>query len=321
MNWLKSIILTAVGVVLLWLALRNLPLHELRNQLQHANYWLIVPVFIVTLFGYYVRIKRWQLLYTNLQYTVSFRAAWIALSAGYLVSYVVPRGGEVTRCLLVKRYQDVPFHQSLASVVIERITDTLCLMLFVTGIFIFNLNQTSSFFQTNVITPIIGLFNLKLLLGMGLAGIVVLMLLYRYLNHKSGSASDDWATTFVNALKQLILLQHKGAYLMYTLLIWVGYFFMTYLWVFAFEESIRLSVSQVFVVMIIGTIGKSVPIQGGGMGAYHYLVAQAFLLFGVGLITGNALAIIIHGAQSIYTLLTGTLAYGMLVYDNKTRNL
>jgi uncharacterized membrane protein YbhN (UPF0104 family) len=96
---------------------------------------------------------------------------------------------------------------------------------------------------------------------------------------------------------------------------------MTYLWVFAFDASSSLSLSQVFVVMIIGTIGKSVPIQGGGMGAYHYLVAQAFLMFGVGLVTGNALAIIIHGAQTIYTIITGSTAYLMLMYDEKDRNL
>jgi uncharacterized protein (TIRG00374 family) len=319
MNWLKSILLTAVGVALLWLALRNLPLHELGTQLLQANYWLIIPVFVATLLGYYIRIKRWQLLYKSLHFNVPFKAAWIALCAGYLVSYVVPRGGEITRCLLVKRYKDVPFNQSLASVIIERVTDTLCLFLLVTSILVFNVEQTSSFFQTNIILPIAERLNIKGLLLVGLFGLMLLAGVYFYINKKV--KDDTWATTFLQALKRLLLLKQKGYYLLYTFLIWVGYFFMTYLWVFAFDESSSLSVSQVFVVMIIGTIGKSVPIQGGGMGAYHYLVAQAFLMFGVGLVTGNALAIIIHGAQTIYTIVTGSTAYLMLMYDEKGRNL
>jgi uncharacterized protein (TIRG00374 family) len=319
MNWFKSILLSAVGLALIWLALRNLPLHELGAQLQEANYWLIIPVFVVTLLGYYIRIKRWQILYKSLQFEVPFKAAWISLCAGYLVSYVIPRGGEITRCLLIKRYRDVPFNQSLASVIIERITDTCCLLLLVIGILIFNVQETSSFFQSNIISPITERLNIKGLLLIFLFGVILLGGIYFYINKKANN--DAWATTFLQALKRLLLLEQKGFYILYNFLIWVGYFLMTYLWVFAFDESSGLSLIQVFVVMIIGTIGKSVPIQGGGMGAYHYLVAQAFLMFGVGLVTGNALAIIIHGAQTIYTIITGSTAYLMLMYDEKGRNL
>jgi uncharacterized membrane protein YbhN (UPF0104 family) len=184
---------------------------------------------------------------------------------------------------------------------------------------IFNVQETTSFFLTNIISPITERLNIKGLLLIVLFGLILLGAMYFYINKKANN--DAWVTTFLQALKRLLLLEKKGFYLLYTLLIWVGYFLMTYLWIFAFDESSGLSIAQVFVVMIIGTIGKSVPIQGGGMGAYHYLVAQAFLMFGVGLVTGNALAIIIHGAQTIYTIITGSTAYLMLMYDEKGRNL
>ena len=319
MNWFKSLLLSAVGVVLLWLALRNLPLHELGTQLKHANYWLIIPVFLVTLLVYYIRIKRWQLLYKSIHFNVPFRVAWISLCAGYLISYVVPRGGEITRCLLVKRYKDVPFNQSLATVIIERVTDSVCLLLLLIGILIFNVQETSSFFHTNIILPLTDRFNMNSLLLIALFGLMVLGGVYFYISKKAKDGA--WVTSFLNALKRLLLLNQKDYYLLYTLIIWIGYFLMTYFWIFAFDESSVLTFSQVFVVMIIGSIGKSVPIQGGGMGAYHYLVAQAFFMFGVGLVTGNALAIIIHGAQTIYTLITGSTAYLMVIYDEKDRNL
>ena len=319
MNWFKSLLLSAVGVVLFWLALRNLPLHELGTQLKHANYWLIIPVFLVTLLVYYIRIKRWQLLYKSIHFNVPFRVAWISLCAGYLISYVVPRGGEITRCLLVKRYKNVPFNQSLATVIIERVTDSVCLLLLLIGILIFNVQETSSFFHTNIILPLTDRFNMNSLLIIALFGLMMLGGVYFYISKKAKDGA--WVTSFLNALKRLLLLNQKGYYLLYTLIIWIGYFLMTYFWIFAFDESSVLTFSQVFVVMIIGSIGKSVPIQGGGMGAYHYLVAQAFFMFGVGLVTGNALAIIIHGAQTIYTLITGSTAYLMVIYDEKDRNL
>lgn len=321
MRILKNGILAVLGLFLLWVAMRNLPLKQLWQTLLQANYWLVVPVFAVTLFGYFIRIKRWQLLYKHLNLSVSNRSAWVALCAGYLVSYVIPRGGEITRCLLVKRYNQTPFNQSLASIIIERLTDTVMLFLLVAGISLLNIQQMAQFFQQNIIVPIVSKLSVSLIIGLIAIVLIGLFGIAFYIKRKQKQEQAGWIDEFLFSLKQLFTLKEKMWYTIYTLLIWCCYFLMTYIWVFAFNDSAHLPAAQVFVIMIIGTVGKSVPIQGGGMGAYHYLVAQAFLLFGVASITGNALAIIIHGAQSIYTLLTGTLAYGVLLYDEKKRNL
>ena len=321
MRFFKNSILALLGLFLLWVALKHLPLQELWQTLQKANYWLVVPVFMVTLIGYYVRIKRWQLLYRHLQLDVSFRSAWVALCAGYLVSYALPRAGEITRCLIVKRYHQTPFNQSLASVIIERLTDTFVLFLLVAGISLLNIQQMAAFFQHNILQPVYSKVTPTLLLICILGVLFLLIGFLGYWLYKKKNQGNAWFDEFLYSIKQLFTLKQKLVYLVYTMLIWCCYFFMTYLWVFAFSDSASLPASQVFVIMIIGTVGKSVPIQGGGMGAYHYLVAQAFLLFGVSALTGNALAIIIHGAQTVYTFLTGASAYALLMYDEKTRNL
>lgn len=319
MSKLKNTALFLFGVLLLWLTLKNLPLTELGHKLQNVNYWLIVPVFAVTLFGYWVRIQRWFLLYDQLDEKPSKRGAWVGLSAGYLVSYVFPRAGEITRCLIMKRYSQVAINKSLATIIAERLTDICVLLFLVTCISLFNVQNMSSFFVANIITPIYEKFGWKVLVVLAVLGLVGLMCIGLYLKKKN--KANNWFDEFLMALTKITQLKHKPLYVLYTLLTWVCYFLMTYIWVFAFEESQSLSIIQVFVIMIVGTIGKSVPIQGGGMGAYHFLAAQAFLFFGVSLITGNALAIIIHGAQTAYTIITGFTAYGILLFDEKKRNL
>lgn len=318
-NTWKNILLLLLGGLLLWLAFRNLPLSELAQKLRHANYWLLFPVFAVTLFGYWVRVKRWNLLYAGLGEQVSERSSWVALCAGYLVSYVIPRAGEITRCLIVKRYHTTPVNKSLATVLVERFTDTLVLFLLVACITVFNVQHTASFFIAQIISPVVNKVGVITLSVLAVAGIAALVMLSLYV--KKRSHSHNWIDEFLVAVRQLVYLKNKGMYLLYTCLIWTCYFLMTYIWVFAFDESSHLPWVQVFVIMIVGTIGKSVPIQGGGMGAYHYLVGQAFLFFGIGLVTGNALAIIIHGAQTVYTVFTGASAYLVLMYDEKKRNL
>ena len=318
---IKNSILLLIGIGLMWLVLRNMDINSLIQTLKQANYWLLIPVMAVTALGYVCRIKRWQLLYQNLVLKVNFRAAWIALCACYLVSYAIPRGGEVTRCLLIQRYHRIPFHQSFATIIMERLVDTLVLLLLVLLILVLNVQQTQQFFMQNMINPLADKFTFTQLWIAAALFITALVLLFLYTNRAVKSAGSNWFDEFLQAMKQLLKLKNKLPFVLYTLAIWLGYFLMTYLWVFAFPQSATLSPAQVFTIMIVGTIGKSVPIQGGGMGAYHYLVAQAFLLFGVGLITGNALAIIIHGAQTLYTIITGSSAYLMLMFDEKKRNL
>jgi len=73
-----------------------------------------------------------------------------------------------------------------------------------------------------------------------------------------------------------------------------------------------------FQIMIVGSFVRSIPIQAGSAGAYHYGVSQAFILLGISSITANALAIIIHGFQTIFTFIIGSLAYMAFVYKSKT---
>ena len=62
-------------------------------------------------------------------YETKFYNAFAALSIGYFVNFVVPRLGEVTRCLSLKKQHSIPFMQSLGTVIIERIIDIVSLMI------------------------------------------------------------------------------------------------------------------------------------------------------------------------------------------------
>ncbi|RYD71887.1 MAG: hypothetical protein EOP53_22880 [Sphingobacteriales bacterium] len=54
------------------------------------------------------------------------------------------------------------------------------------------------------------------------------------------------------------------------------------------------------------------PVQGGGAGAYHYLVIQAFLLFGVSASVAGAMALVIHGLQTVIYVVVGS--FSLLAY-------
>ncbi len=63
-----------------------------------------------------------------------------------------------------------------------------------------------------------------------------------------------------------------------------------------------------FTIMSVGAIAKSLPIQGGGMGAYHALVSEIMQLFSITGIGAITYAFINHGSQILYNLFFGLLS-------------
>jgi uncharacterized membrane protein YbhN (UPF0104 family) len=150
--------------------------------------------------------------------------------------------------------------------------------------------------------------SINLFIFIGVAFVLLALIIWRLTKisgNKIARKLEEWKLTFLNILK----IEQKFMFFLYTICIWCCYLLMTFLWFFIFDESSYLHLSDAFLVMIIGSIGRSIPIQGGGIGAYHFLVSQSLLLFGIPLLTGNALALVIHGAQSILTFITGIICY------------
>lgn len=59
--------------------------------------------------------------------------AFDAIFVSYATNLVLPRVGEVSRCGVLAKYDNVSFAKSLGTVVTERLVDTLCILL-ITGI-------------------------------------------------------------------------------------------------------------------------------------------------------------------------------------------
>lgn len=309
----------ALGIVLLWLAFRGQDWEALLAQLQEADYRWAVPVLLTTLLNHWVRARRWQLLIRTLGCPTRTSKTLAAILVGYLVSYAVPRLGEVTRCGLLSDKNARQFPALFGTVIVERSVDVLSLLLIGVLALLTAYERLVGFVYQYLLAPVRGLAlgnSIKLAFAFTLYCIVLFLLLqWRF---------PDWAAwlrsywqRFRSGLYALFRLRHRLLFLSYTLLLWLSYFGMTYLWFFAFRESQDLPVSAGMTMLFIGGIARSLPIQGGGMGAYHFLFAEGVALFGIGLTTGSALAVVIHGFQSMFYLVGGAAAWGYLLYQKK----
>lgn len=315
-----------LAIVSLYYAFADKDLNELWQQLKTANYFWVLPVIGSALLGSTARALRWRLLIEAGGNTASFGQAFHALMYGYFVNIGTPRLGEFTRCLSLEQTAQVPFAKSFGTVFIERAVDLVCLLLVLLAAFALQADFLGDFFYNNLYLPINnktgGRATIIVIAGLVLAGIG-LLLVFLFLKRMNKAQKTNKLLHFIKSVLEGIVsifrLRHKGLFLLYTLAIWFSYFLTSYLWFFAFEATENLTVAAAFTVMGVGAIAKSTPIQGGGLGAYHFLVGKLLLLYQLTGIGAMAYATLNHGTQLVYNVVMGVIAAAWLLTRKPTK--
>jgi uncharacterized protein (TIRG00374 family) len=127
---IQFIALLGVGILLVWLSFRSVwtEKEKILDSFKSANYLWVGVSILISLFSHFLRAFRWNYLLKPAGYTVKPTNAVGAVLVGYFANYGLPRMGEITRCTLVTKYDDVPFEVALGTVITERIVDMLLLI-------------------------------------------------------------------------------------------------------------------------------------------------------------------------------------------------
>ncbi|HAS40930.1 MAG TPA: hypothetical protein DCS93_10640 [Microscillaceae bacterium] len=321
-----------LGIVLLWLAFQGQNLSLIIEELQKVDYRWGVLVLLASVGGHLSRALRWKLLLIPLQKEsknttnevlkpISLWNVWWAMMFGYLVNLGIPRLGEVSRCVAVQRSEKLHFESVLGTVVAERAIDLCCLFLLVLFTFFYQYEIAATFFRENIFAPFQQLLGAKkwMLYGLIMLGILGLLVLWLLWKKNWFARLRQFITRILAGLISIYHMPHKWRFLAHTFLIWFSYFLMTYWWFFAIPATQHLGFQAGLFLLVVGSIGKSVPIQGGGMGAYHFLVTKGLSLppFLIAATPALTLATVIHLAQTVFYLLVGGIAAIVVLYKNR----
>lgn len=317
-KWIHSlqfVILLIIGGTLFWMSLRKISLELLFEELKQGEYIICIPVFMISATGYFFRIMRWKMMLNQMGEQCRKRSLYAALCMGYAVSFVVPRLGELSRALIIKRTDGVKVDYTILSIIAERLLDTFALaFLLLLSTLVYH-DVLSDLVQSKEISAGFHQMGFGFWLLILAAILLVVLVIYFTMRRKWIQSVVNRYLPVTNGLKKSILIP---GFWFYTGGIWICYFLMTYLWFFLFDNTSQLTWKDAFIVMVVGSVGRSVPVQGGGMGAYHFVVSKVLFLLGLSLVTGNALAIVIHGAQAAFTFVTGTIAYLWMLFDRRS---
>ena len=131
---LKLILPIVLGGFILFWVYRDFDFVEAGDVLKHGtNWWWMLFSLLFGIFAQVFRGWRWRQTLEPLDAFPKRRDCVNAIFVSYAASLIVPRIGEVSRCGILAKYDDVSFAKSLGTVVTERLVDTLTILL-ITGI-------------------------------------------------------------------------------------------------------------------------------------------------------------------------------------------
>jgi len=328
-NFLRYGISLGLAGGLLWLVFKDMDLAAMLDRLQQADWRWIALSCTLVLLAHITRAWRWQMLLEPLGHRPGLFDATTSVLTGYFANYIIPRMGEVTRCGTLYKLEKVPVNLSFGTVVAERVFDVLTLLVLIALNFLLEFDRLRAFFLDFFGSKVSGgepQGTSFLLIAFGSVVLVVTAGVLFILTKKNlrekllQNAIILKIAAFLKGMLEGVLsirkLRSPALFIFSTLLIWVFYYLISYVLFFSIPETSTLGPLAGLTILVIGAIGMTAPTQGG-IGAYHLLVGNVMILYGLTQKDGITLATFVHGTQMLFMLVIGALAFLVVLLKNR----
>lgn len=314
-KWLSILLPALLGVYLIVYTYQKFTpeqIGEIKGYFKNANYSYIYIAAVIAILGNASRAYRWKFSLEQMGYQSSFRNNFMAVNIGYLLNLTVPKSGEISRALIVKKYNNIPFDKGFGSIVAERIVDMIVLLLFMLLAVLMQFKIVKAFILDKI--------PLQKLLLVSMAGIGVctlLLLVYLYSRNPIILSIKQKVSGLKEGILSLIHMKKKWAYFFHTIFIWFSYIWMFYVTIFVFPETSHLSVGAVVTSFVIGSI--AISFTNSGFGSYPFLISKILLFYSISETVGNALGWIVWTSQMFVVLIMGALSFLLLPVFNRPK--
>ncbi len=315
-NFLKYLFTLSIAVSLFWYVYKDINFEEaILKRLQFVDYsWVLLSV-ILALLSHYLRAYRWNLLLEPLGYNdLKTPRTFLAVMVGYFANLFIPRMGEITRCGILKKTDDVAIASSFGTVIAERLLDMLILLSLILFGFIVQYDKLADFMSNHF------LGNQKSIMHYATIGLAVLIILVVivfavFLIFREQLRRSPFILKIRRILSELAQglvsirqIKNKWGFWLSTFIIWLFYYLMAYIVFFAIPQTSHLGPLAGLSVLIMGGLGMSAPVQGG-FGTYHIFVSSILALYGVAPEDGKFFAFLLHTSQFMTVLIVGALSF------------
>lgn len=322
---IKYLAFLGLGVFLVWWSLHQIPAEKWQDfklAFSTAKYWLLIPVFFILATSHLLRAWRWKMLMLPMGYNPTLTNTFFAVMIGYLANLAVPRLGEVLKCTILAKYENVPAEKLLGTIVAERAFDMLCLAIVFLlafalqfhiigeyGLSLFKKlfkNKTGNFDANKVLMIVLAIVGVT---------VIIKILLKRFATFPVIIKIKNVIRGIWQGIVSVKDLQQKGQFIFASVGIWLMYLLGTWIGFNSTAGTAGLSLEIAISTLAFASIGMI--ITPGGIGAYAFLLARVLEKNGVPFEIGFANGTLQWFAQFLIVLFLGFISMGLLPYYNK----
>lgn len=309
-----------LGGLILYMIYDDFDFSQLWHSLKEMNLaWFAASTFFGVM-SHVIRGWRWRLSLAPLGLHPTASTSVYSIFIAYAANLVVPRVGEVSRCVILEQYDRIPFAQSLGTLVTERLIDTLMVVLITIAAVSMQWDVFARFIgEAGFTAPGEGIF--QSMGGWAIIALSVLaflgLLLFLMRKMAFWKRICSFITRFTDGLLSLRHMKNGKLFVIETVGIWFCYFMQFYLCFFCFPFSNGLPLLAGLLLFVAGSIAVVVPTPNGA-GPWHFAVISIMVLYGVDSTDASVFALIVHSTQTLLVALLGIYALIMLQFKKQT---
>ena len=312
---IKYLVFASIGVLVFYFIQRDFSMDEFLQAIRLAKVQYVICSVLVGVLAVFIRGLRWQLLLKPLGYKTRLSNAYHATMSGYLVNLGIPRSGEVYRCAVFSKSDNVPVNVLVGTVLSERILDLVMLLVVVIGSLLLQFDLLYDYIDTELFSRIKdNSFGIAVLVIMMLAGLVFVFKARSIFN--ADTKIGKLFLGFFDGIKSIFTLKQPVLFMFYTIGIWVCYWLMTYTILLAFDSTEHLGAAGGLSTLVFSSLGVIVPAPAGSATIFsiYFGLNQ---IYGIPLKMAKALGVVMFSSNIIMIILAGTVSY--LVMAKRTK--
>jgi glycosyltransferase 2 family protein len=324
---LQYIIFLGAGLFLVWWQFKDMTpedKQEFNHAFSTANYWLLIPVTIMSLLSHLSRAMRWKLLMEPLDYKPSLKNLFSVTMVGYLANAAVPRLGEVLKCTFLARYEKLKVDKLVGTILVERTFDLICFIIFIGITLLLQAGVIGSKIKEEFdkMTDAPGMpiwLKLILLIAVAAAVIITVRLLFKkFPDNKLVKKTNDIIKGLIQGFASIKNLKKRKLFVAHTIFIWAMYLLQVYVAFSAINGTGHLGIKVAFSVLTFATFAMIVT--PGGIGTFPIFVMKTLAVYAIADETGRAFGWLMWGASTAIVIVAGVSCLLLLPYINKKKN-
>ena len=309
---LKYLVFVSLGVFLVWWQFDKMtPAQRTTfwSAIQQVHLPIVVPIILMSLASHYSRALRWRLLMEPLGHPLPTKVDTFGVTmVGYLANTFVPRLGEILKCTQLSRYAQIPAHELIGTIVVERIFDFVCYLIFIAITLLMQYPLVGGFVESKfaaleVSGSVWWMKIVMTLVVVGVVGFTIRWILRSNAEARWAQLVQRYIRGVRDGLISIFRLKKRGAFLGHTFFIWSMYLLQIYVGFQAIDEVAHLSMHAAFGVLTLATLAMIVT--PGGLGTFPTAVYLVLELYQIEPVFGEAFGWLVWGMNTLIVLLVG----------------